>query len=110
MVEEVENAPVNVVLLSVLAVDGRYMARESVRWNYKLEEFEVGGEPAMWGVDVAAFIGAEERVRSASLTDLKHAARRYWATMYDYDLTFRVYDVPEDLLREGEGDFSPHTC
>lgn len=83
------------------------MARESVRWSYKSEEFEIGGEPAMWGVDVADFIGAEERIRSASLTDLKHAARRYWATMYDYDLTFRVYDVPEDLLREGEEDFSP---
>jgi Putative DNA-binding domain len=92
---------------AVLVTDRRHMARESVRWSYKSEEFEIGGEAAVWGLGLGDFIGAEEKLRSASLTDLKHAARRYRASMYDHDLTFRVYDVPDDLLREGEEDFSP---
>lgn len=87
--------------------DGRHVARKSVRWNSKSEEFEIGGEAAAWGLGLGDFIGAEEGLRSASLTELKHAARRYWATMYDHDLTFRVYDVPEDLLTEDEEGFSP---
>jgi Putative DNA-binding domain len=84
------------------------MVREPVRWDYKSEEFLIGGEPAMWAaIGPSEFIGSEERLRSASLTDLKRAAKRYWATMYDDDLRFVVYDVPEDLLREDEEGFSP---
>lgn len=61
----------------------------------------------MWAVDVADFIAPADAVRDASLTELKHAARRYWATQYERDLTFRVYDAPEDVLREDEESFSP---
>lgn len=84
------------------------MSRKTVRWNNASEEFEVGGEPAFWmAVDIAEFIGAADCVRDASLTELKRAARRYWATQYERDLTFRIYEAPEDLLREDEESFSP---
>lgn len=83
------------------------MSRKTVRWNNASEEFDVGGDPAFWAVDIAESIGAAESVWGASLTELKHAARRYWATQYERDLTFRVYEAPEDLLREGEETFGP---
>jgi hypothetical protein len=84
------------------------VSRKTVRWNNASEEFDVGGEPAFWmAVDIAEFIGAVDSVRDASLTELTHAARRYWATQYERDLTFRVYEAPEDLLREDEENFSP---
>jgi hypothetical protein len=72
-----------------------------------LEEFEVDEEPAMWAVDATEFIAAVDTVRPASLTELKHAAKRYWATQDERDLTFQIYDAPEDLLREGEEMFNP---
>jgi hypothetical protein len=83
------------------------VSRKAVRWNNASGEFDVGGEPAFWPVDTAEFIGAVDSVRDASLTEVKRAARRFWATQYERDLTFRVYEAPEDLLREDEESFGP---
>jgi hypothetical protein len=76
------------------------MPPAKVRWRLEEEEFEVIGLGRLWIAESEDIVGSRDAAGPAGLVELNRALDRYRATMYDGDFRLRVYDTPEEELKE----------